>query len=127
MIDKFVYLESLKEYRDWYAVLDTAERKGFEKAQELIEKVQKEKEKAQKEKEKAIKREEKAQKEKEKAQEEKKKAQEEKKKAQEEKEKLLEEKKESVINFLNIGLSKEQISKAMKLSIEEIEKIIKGK
>ena len=45
--DKNKYLASLKEYRDWYAVLNTAENKGIQKgleeAQEKIEQAQKEK------------------------------------------------------------------------------------
>jgi hypothetical protein len=50
--EQSVYLASLKEYRDWYAVLETAENKGYEKAIEKLEKIQKEKDKIQKEKDK---------------------------------------------------------------------------
>ncbi len=57
--DQNKYLASLKEYRDWYAVLSTAENKGIQKGlEEAKEKI----EKAQKEKEKALEREEKAKK-----------------------------------------------------------------
>ena len=65
----------------------------------------------------------KIQKEKEKAQKEKEKAQKQAEKERREKEKLLNEKKESVLNFLKMGLSKGQITEAMKLTLAEIEKI----
>ncbi len=94
-----IYLESLKEYRDWYAVLSTAENDGIAEGLKLAdEKIQK-----------ALKREEKAQKEKEKAQKEKEKAQ------------------EQVCSLVTLLLSMntpiEIISEKTKLSIEEIEKI----
>ncbi len=48
--DQNKYLASLKEYRDWYAVLNTAESKGIQKglnkAKEKIEKALKEKKEA---------------------------------------------------------------------------------
>ena len=69
--DQNKYLASLKEYRDWYAVLNTAESKGIQKgldeAKEKIEKALKEKKEALKREEKALEREEKERKEKERA------------------------------------------------------------
>ncbi len=97
--DQNKYLASLKEYRDWYAVLNTAESKGIQKGlDEAKEKI----EKAQKEKEKALKKAEKERK---------------------EKEKLLNDKKEAVCNLLKMGLSKKQVAEAMKLSVEEVEEM----
>ena len=97
------YLASLKEYRDWYAVLDTAENKGYEKAQEEIEK--------------ALKREKKAQKEKEKAQKEK-------EKAQKEKQEALIKIEQTVLKMFNKGLSIDEIINFVSLTKKEIERII---
>jgi predicted transposase/invertase (TIGR01784 family) len=87
---------------DRVSALEGAEEKGYQKAQKEIEKALK------REKD-AIKREKDAQKEKE--------------ITLRREEKLLNDKKEAVCNLLNMGLSKEKVAEAMKLSVSEIEKI----
>ena len=106
---------------DRVSALESAEEFGYKKAQE---KYQKEILKEQKEKERALKREKKAQKEKEKAQREKEKAQREKEKAQREKEKAERRIISVILNLSKIGLTKEEISDSLKLSVKDIEQII---
>ena len=67
-----------------------------------------------------------AQEEKRKAQEEKRKADEFQKKLEEERKKTKEQMKEAVLDLFKMGLTKEQIANSLKLSIKEIEKIIKN-
>jgi hypothetical protein len=91
---------------DRVSALEGAEEKGYKKAQKEIEKAQKEKEEAQKREKEAQKREQEAQKENEKA---------------------LKREKETILNLLNMGFSKEQIAQIMKCSIDEIKRIQKDK
>ena len=128
--EQSIYLASLKEYRDWYAVLDTAEKKGIQKglneAKKKIEKALKKAEKAKKREEEARKREEEARKREEEARKRAEKEKMEKEKAIKKAENLLKQQKETVCNLVKTGLSKEQIAKAMKLSVEDIENILKS-
>jgi predicted transposase/invertase (TIGR01784 family) len=99
--EQSTYLASLKEYRDWYAVLTTAEnkgiKKGLEEAKEKIKEAQKEKEKAQKEKEEAQKRE----------------------------EKTLQKTKKAIIKFYKKGFSIKELAEDFDMSEDEVKEIIK--
>jgi predicted transposase/invertase (TIGR01784 family) len=94
--EQSVYLASLKEYRDWYAVLTTAEDKGYNKAKEKIKELTKEKETALKEKENERK----------------------------EKENALKKIRKSILKLYKKGYTIEELSEDFDLSIEDIKKII---
>jgi small-conductance mechanosensitive channel len=120
-----VYLASLKEYRDWYAVLSTAEDKGYAKAKDELQRIKKEKWKVEKEKEKVQKEKEKAEREKEKIQKEKEKAENEKEKALKREEKALQKTKKAILKFYKLGVSIKELSKNFEMSEDEVKEIIK--
>jgi septal ring factor EnvC (AmiA/AmiB activator) len=117
--EQSVYLASLKEYRDWYAVLTTAEDKGYNKAKEKIKELTKEKENALKEKENE-------RKEKENALKEKENERKEKENALKEKENALKKIRKSILKLYKKGYTIEELSEDFDLSIEDINKIISG-
>ena len=109
--EQSVYLASLKEYRDWYAVLSTAEDKGYAKAKDELERIKKEKWKVEKEKEKVQKEKEKAEREKE--------------KALKREEKALQKTQKAILKFYKLGVSIKELSEDFEMSENEVKKIIK--
>jgi len=100
--DQNKYLASLKEYRDWYAVLNTAENKGIEKgleeAKEKIEEAQKREKEAQKRE----------------------------KEAQKEKEETLDKQKKAILRFYKKGFSIKELAEDFGMTKEELRKIVEA-
>ncbi|ETR68703.1 MAG: hypothetical protein OMM_10248, partial [Candidatus Magnetoglobus multicellularis str. Araruama] len=91
-----IYLESLKQYRDWSAVLETAEKKGYDKAKEEIVKAQEREAEAQKEKTEAQKREAEA----------------------------IKKIENGIKNFSNLGLTIKKIAEAMDIEVVKVQEIL---